>query len=222
MPRNPEEIKKDILDELAWDTRVEAMGVRVNVSDRLVTLSGEVPTYVSRMMAEQDAKSIAGGLEVDNRLVVRLPNDKYAPSDKDIEEAVKNVLMWNPVIESAKLEIRVNKGVVNIEGTVDAFWKKMRAENLVSGIKGVLDIVNRITVVPTKNFLDESIAKGIERAISRTFAVDMKRINVKVEKGQVILTGMVNSRLASYIVESAARHSSGVKGVKNELVIENV
>lgn len=220
MARKPDEIKQDILDELIWDTRVESSGINVDVSGGSIVLWGTVPSYVSRWIAEQDARGIAGKVEVRNQLVVKLPDELKPPSDEEIALAVKNVLMWNPVIESANIEVAVVRGIVNLEGTVDAYWKKMRAENLVSGIKGVLDIINRISVVPTKDFLDETIAKDIVRAVSRTFSVDVTQINIKVEHGMVTLKGRVPNRLASYVVESTARHSPGVLGVHNHIDVE--
>ncbi|MFA5038606.1 MAG: BON domain-containing protein [Candidatus Omnitrophota bacterium] len=221
MASNPEEIKNDILDQLSWDTRVEASEIKVDLSSGRIILWGTVPSYVSRWFAEQDARSVAAGkLEVRNQLVVRLPEETKPLSDDDITTAVKNVLMWNPVIESANIEVVVVRGLVTLEGTVDAYWKKMRVENLVSGIRGVLDIINRISVVPTRNFLDETIARDIVRAVSRTLAVDMSHIDIRVENGLVTLTGKAPNRLASYVVESTAQHSPGVMDVKNNIVVD--
>ncbi|MFO7783893.1 MAG: BON domain-containing protein [Thermodesulfobacteriota bacterium] len=67
MARTDERIKKDVVDELYWDDRVNASEVYVEVSNGTVTLRGEVPTYFSKTAAHDDALEILGVVSVRNQ-----------------------------------------------------------------------------------------------------------------------------------------------------------
>jgi len=47
-----EKIKKQVVDQLYWDARVDASDVKVEVSDRNVILTGTVPSYGVRQAVE--------------------------------------------------------------------------------------------------------------------------------------------------------------------------
>jgi hyperosmotically inducible protein len=70
MIRKGEEIKRDLIDELYWDYRVDASDVKAGVSDGKVTLTGTVPSYYARGRAHDSAAYTLGVLEVDNQIVV--------------------------------------------------------------------------------------------------------------------------------------------------------
>ena len=60
MPRTKEEVKQDIVEHLAWDARVNAAEVDVEVRDGTVTLRGTVPSHRARTAAVEDAERIRG------------------------------------------------------------------------------------------------------------------------------------------------------------------
>jgi osmotically-inducible protein OsmY len=80
-----------------------------------------------------------------------------------------------------------------LEGTVDAFWKKVRAEDLAFSMRGVLGLTNKIAVVPTQTIADENLAENIINALDRNVNVNVDDVNVTVEDGTVTLTGAVPS-----------------------------
>jgi hyperosmotically inducible protein len=55
MARTEEQIKRDVVDQLYWDNRVDASDVTVEVSNGTVTLRGTVPTYFASTAALNDA-----------------------------------------------------------------------------------------------------------------------------------------------------------------------
>jgi hypothetical protein len=74
MPRKDEDIKKDIVDALYWDRRVDASLVTVTVSDGNVMLGGSVPDRAALEAAEDDARVVGGKgrvQTVENRLRIR-------------------------------------------------------------------------------------------------------------------------------------------------------
>ena len=87
-------LHEDVLHELAWDTRVTATEVGVEVRDGVVTLSGMVDTWGKRLAAQEAAHRVAGVLDVANDIEVR-PRGAPGYSDPEIAQAVRGALRWD-------------------------------------------------------------------------------------------------------------------------------
>ncbi|MDG6221464.1 MAG: BON domain-containing protein, partial [Candidatus Thermoplasmatota archaeon] len=129
-------------------------------------------------------------------------------------------IAWNPNLNAFKIDVEVKDGTVTLKGTVDSYWKKMDAESEAQRVFGVFTVSNELGIAPTKNYLDEEIAKDIMRAIERKPTVPEDDVNVVVENGKVTLTGHVPSRLSSYAAMNAAIHTLGVKEVTNRMMVK--
>jgi len=219
MIRTDEAIKRDLIDELYWDYRVDASNVKAEVSDGKVTLSGTVPSYSARSAAVTAAWGIDGVNEVTNLLTVQFPPTFVVPTDAEIKTSADRTLAWNPDVYSTDIDVTVTGGVVRLEGTVDDYWKRWKAEDLVSNLKGVIDVENHLTVVPSKSFLDKDIAKDIEAALERNLYVDAEKVTVEVEDGNVTLTGTLPSYYARSRAYDAAAFTPGVLKVDNHIVV---
>jgi len=217
MVRSKEIIKKDVVDQLYWDGRVNAADVEVSVSDGKVTLSGTVPTLQARRAALLDAYSVSGVQTVENDISVRY--GEPLPSSEEVEQRVRYVLAWNPDIDSTNIEVRADAGLVRLEGTVDAFWKKLFAADLAMSVGGVLDVVNKLAVVPTNDIIDESIADDIVGALGRNSLVSAEAVDVTVRNGFVSLEGTVPGRLARDAALEVAYYTPGVTGVEDRLIV---
>ncbi len=217
--RTDEQIKQDVVKELMWDYRVNAADISVNVSNGVVTLTGTVPSYTARNFATSDAWGIAGVKDVNNLLAVSFPATITVPSDAQIESSVDSTLTWNPDINSLNIDAAVVNGTVTLEGTVDNYWQKWKAEDLVSDLSGVITVENHLTVVPTEDFVDQDIAEDIEAALERNLYVESERVTVRVEDGEVSLTGTLPSDYARQRAYSAAANTLGVVNVNNNIVV---
>ncbi|MBN1122303.1 MAG: BON domain-containing protein [Anaerolineae bacterium] len=213
-------IKANVVDHLCWDNRVDASNIKVTVNDREVTLTGEVPAYAASIAAASDARSVMDVTVVNNNLTVNLPS---IPSDEDLKANIKSRLFLNPYLLSYKFDVNVRNGWVTIDGTVDAYWKKLEAEHEASNIRGVTGITNKIVIVTTEDEdekpVDEAIAEDVVKAIARNRKVDVNDVNVKVEDGNVILTGSVPSWEARGAAYNSALYTFGVTHVKDKLAI---
>ncbi|MGD8406405.1 MAG: BON domain-containing protein [Anaerolineales bacterium] len=217
MPRIDENIKRDIVDQLYWDSRVNAADIKVAVLDGVVTLSGFVNTSNARYSAASDTWMIEGVTDVNNDLRVIYEAEMNLPTDMQIKSQAENTLLWNEDIDSTKTEVSVSEGIVTLTGTVDSLWKKWEAEQTVYRNFGVISVENHLTIVPTTSIVDQDIAEDIEKAMDRNYYIDAEDISVKVDRGIVTLMGDVTTTIARTQAEDIALYTAGVMNVKNEL-----
>ncbi len=183
-------------------------------------MEGRVPSYSDRTVAEEDALLVPGVLRVENNLRVQYPEELTLPTDKDIKDALMNILAMDARIDSSSVNVAVSNGVVTLEGSVGAYWKKLIVEDQAYSLMGVIDVINKLTVVPTKDFVDEKIADNIRKALDRSILSDADRVSVKVVNGEVTLKGQVSSFTAKRNIQNIAYYTPGVIQVHDELMIE--
>jgi osmotically-inducible protein OsmY len=222
MPGSDELIKKDVVDQLTWDDRVDASKISVEVSNGRVILRGEVPNYFTRNAAYEDTWYVAGVRNVLNELTVRHPPARALRPDIEIENAIKNRFAVNPDIDLRDIEVIVSNGTVTLKGTVDAYWKKMYAEDLITEEPGVAYIENLLAVVPTRDYIDQDIADDIVSALDRMADVDPDQVTVKVEGGKVTLSGTVQSGAARRVAHESAWYTPGVIQVEDHLTVSEM
>ncbi|MDD1678286.1 MAG: BON domain-containing protein [Methanomicrobiales archaeon] len=215
-----EEIKKRIVDELYWDTRVDASKIGVLVDGGKVTLTGNVPNYNAKLRAETDAYAVRDVIWVENRITVLHPPTIPIPRDEDVRLSVIRNLSDDPDLEKTDIRVSVKDGIVTLEGSVDAYWKKWEAEYTSCNVRGVCDIVNKVSVVPTMQISDRVIAEDVEAAIERRRNVNIEDLDIRVENGVVTLSGTVPDWDARRAAVNAAEFTKGVINVIDELTIQ--
>jgi len=213
------EIARRVKDQLIWDNKVDATGITVEVADGLTTLAGTVDTYSAKVAAQEDASEIAGVASVQNNLVVE--PIEFPSSGIFLANRVEQTLEWSQSVDVVDLRVSAVGGLVTVNGTVDQLWKKEHAEELIRDINGVVGIVDKIAVVPTKSLLDEGIAENILDSIDRNVNINVDDVTVSVENGNVTLTGTVPSFIAKDSAGLAASNTTGVRSVVNDIKIAN-
>jgi len=219
MDRKDETIKKEVVDQLYWDNRVDADDVTVHVDNGQVRLKGTVPTHGARSSAVTDTWMIDGVTSVNDQIEVELAPEVEIPTDAEIQENIENILSWNSDIDVMDIDVSVEGGVVTLEGTVDEYWKKWKAVELASDVSGVIDVLDELTVVPTGSFIDKDIAETIRDAFDRNLYIDADDITVEVEHGKVTLTGVVPTNFVRSKAGDIASYTAGVIEVNNNLVV---
>ena len=214
--RTDEEIQRDILEELKWDTRVRPNEIGVAVKDGVVTLTGWVDSYLKKMAAEEAAHRVRGVKAVVNDIEVRLPSSAER-TDEDLAKAALNALQWEAGVPADKLEVTVSHGWVTLKGEVEYGYQKREAERAVERLSGVRGVINLIRVKPGLSPTD--LKQKIEQALVRNAELDAKRITVEVQGSKVILYGTVRSYAEKKAAEEAAWAAPGVSEVENHIVI---
>ncbi len=218
--RRPEDIRKDVYSQLAWDNRVGHTSIIVKVTDDgTVILSGMVPTHTDRFEAEEDAYTVSGVKSVENHLSVSPPLTYPVPEDDDIAAQIENLLQWNPTIDATRIQVVVTSGILTLMGNVDSVWQKYRVEHLAEDIAGVISVDNRLSVQPIGEVSDDDIRDDIIGTLARNTFIDASNIVVSVEKGEVTLSGVVDNHLARRTALGIAHNTNGVIDVHDNLEI---
>ena len=80
--KSDNKIQQDVMEELQWEPSVENANIGVAVKDGIVTLSGFVSTYTSKLAAEEAARRVAGVRGLAEEIEVRFTRDKKLPIPK--------------------------------------------------------------------------------------------------------------------------------------------
>ncbi len=221
MKNNDEKIKKGIVDLLYLDSRVDASDVKVEVDDKKVVLRGTVPTYAASEAALLDAWKPPGVVKVDNKLMVKFPAAAgIPPTDSEIKSRIENILSWSQSINEMDIKVSAKKGIVKLDGYVDAYWKKRRASQIVADVGGVLEIKNALKIVPTKSVVDEAIAKDIVSAMKQTHGIEPSDIDIRVKEGKVTLAGTVASPALYRAALDCVENTFGVVDIIDNIVVK--
>jgi osmotically-inducible protein OsmY len=210
------ELKKSVESELNFEPSINAAEIGVAVKNGVVTLSGRVPGYWEKVSAERAAARVSGVKAVANELEVRLPGSSER-TDEDIAQAAVDMLRWSVLVPQDRIKVKVSKGWITLEGTVDWQYQKSAAEKAVRKLYGVLGVSNLIEVKPQVSKAE--VKTSIEAALKRLAEVDANRIRVDTEDGKVVLSGSVRSWFEREEAERAAWAAPGVRSVEDRIAI---
>jgi osmotically-inducible protein OsmY len=216
--KKAEELRQDVVDELAWDTSIDAPGIGVAVHDAAVTLTGHVRSYAEKRAAEKAAKRVHGVIAVANELEVRLPGS-LQKDDTDIATAAASAIRWSALAPST-VSASVERGWVTLDGEVDRAYQRRAAENAVRDLAGVRGLSNQIRVKPRA--VSKDVNDHINKAFRRSAQIDADHISVSVSGGKVTLSGTVHSWSERTEAEHAARAAAGVTEVDNKLRVSSM
>ena len=216
--KKAEELRQDVVDELAWDTSLDAPGIGVAVHDGAVTLTGHVRSYAEKRAAEKAAKRVHSVIAVANDLEVRLPSN-LQKDDTDIATAAASAIRWSAPVPST-ISATVERGWVTLDGEVDWAYQRRAAENAVRDLAGVRGLSNQIRVKPRA--APKDVKEQIQKAFHRSAQIDADHVYIDVSGGKVTLTGTVRSWSERTEAEHAARTAAGVTEVDNQLRLSSM
>lgn len=141
--------------------------------------------------------------------------------DSEIQQDVMDELKWEPLLNASEIGVSVKHGIVTLTGTVDAYSKKITAENAAKKINGVKAVAENIEVKLSGQWLknDTEIAEAAYNAIKWHSAMQEHKIKITVEDGLVTLEGNVEWEYQRKAARMAIENLVGVRGVFNKIKI---
>ena len=142
-------------------------------------------------------------------------------SDSNLQRDVLEEFKWDPEVDHAHIGVTATSGVVTLSGFVPDYTQKVAAEKAARRVHGVRAIAEEIEV----RFLgepltsDSQIAQRIIDSFSWSVSVPEK-LDIKVEKGWVTLTGKVEWNYQKEEARRTAGAITGVKGVGNLIEVK--
>lgn len=142
-------------------------------------------------------------------------------TDAQLKKDVLDELEWEPALNATRVGVAVDHGVVLLTGHLDTFAEKEAVEKAVRRVAGVkaMAVELEVTLAPRHQRSDTEIAATIETAFKWHALIPEDRIQVKVEKGWVTLTGEVDWQYQRHNAERVVRPVTGVLGVNNHITI---
>jgi osmotically-inducible protein OsmY len=214
--KSDKQLQHDVLAELEWEPSVEASQIGVAATDGVITLTGQVGTYLEKTKAEEVSKRVYGVRAVANDIAVKI-GGQHARTDAEIATAALNSLKWDADVDDEKLKIAVRDGWVTLEGQATWKYQADAAERDVRVLTGVRGVTNKISVVSPVRTAD--VQKKIEEAFRRSAEVDARRVEVHATDGRIVLRGNVRSWAERAEAQQAAWAAPGVVNVENNLIV---
>ena len=208
-------LRQAVIDELEWEPRINAAGIRVAAKNGVVTLTGRVGTYAEKSAAEKAAGRVIGTKAVVEELDVHYPFDP--PSDTDIAHYARQALAWDVEVPKESVEVKVGRGWVTLLGIVDRYFQREAAEKDIRRLRGVRGVSNDIEIRPQVSASE--VTTEIKAALSRNAQIDAEKINVTADGGKVTLTGKVDSLQVRRLAQQTAWSAPGVEWVDDELTV---
>jgi osmotically-inducible protein OsmY len=208
-------LRELVLQQLEWDTQVDASAIGVAARSGVVTLSGAIDSYAGKLAAERAAKRARGVRAVANDLQVTLRQPR---SDTDIAHDAARALETHLIVPPT-VQVVVHNGHVVLTGTARTLFQRGVAEKALRYVKGIKTLVNRVVVVPAPSADD--IRPHLVRALHENADLDARGLNVVFSGHTVTLTGTVRSWHERESAERAAMHAPGITHVENLIAVES-
>ena len=204
-------------------------GVHADIQNGVVVLTGSVATYADKEDADRRVHHVDHVKGVENEIeVAGVSGGGASMSDEALRDKLAKQLAYDRVGYGTtafnNINIAVHNGVVTLSGTVYGPTDKDSALSLVAHTPGVRDVVDNLEVAPVSP-MDDQLRLRLARAIYgdpalQRYGMDPARpIRITVVNGNVVLSGVVDSKMDKDIAGIRANSVPGVFKVTNDIEV---
>lgn len=237
----PEELTRSVHVALGGEPRIDLAHhpIRLGVEWGDLVMEGELEDVAAKKLALERAAAVPGVDRIIDRLRVRPARPM---TDGEVRQHACDALLGEPAMRhiglrvrdgsqvrevraaapgsrGGTIEVRVEDGVVTLDGDVGGLGAKRLAEVLAWWIPGVRDVVNGLGVDPREQDNDGEMAEAVRIALEKDPFVDAGNIQVGTRSSVVTLTGTVPSQEQRHMAEMDAWYVWGVDRVVNQLQV---
>ncbi|HYM72253.1 MAG TPA: BON domain-containing protein [Stellaceae bacterium] len=234
------ELLERVRDALRSDTRVrfDDESIVLALSDGALVIDGEVADVSIKRRTSRIAAAVVAPRPIIDRLHVR---PAQAMADGMIGDLVRDALVGEPALTDCRLrlwvkgqpemvsdppsgrgaiDIRVEDGVVTLDGEVLGLGRKRLAGALAWWVPGSRDVINGLGVVPPEADNDPEITDAVRLVLEKDPFVNPDQVRVASSNAVVTLEGLVPTESERDMAEHDAWYVFGVEDVVNRLAIE--
>ena len=190
--------------------------IEVAVRDGFVTINGAVRSFRQKEVLHRFLMSLRGVKALKDMLRVD-PAESVA--DKKIVEHIRQALDAHAELPSGTAVIHVKEGIATLNGNVRSAEERFLAENVASHCRGVIGVINSLTVDPLEEVSDEAAARAVKGALAYCDDFEMDDVTVSCADGRICLRGEVPTMLDRTLCEELARMQCGVRSVENLITV---
>jgi osmotically-inducible protein OsmY len=142
-------------------------------------------------------------------------------TQSSLQQDILDELRAEPSIDSSRIGVRVEHGIVELTGQVRTLIERQAAERAAKRVRGVNALANELEVdlLTEHQRGDVDLAEAARSALLWNVSVPEKKVQVTVQKGWVTLDGRVPFAHQRTAAESAVSALTGVLGVENCIAI---
>lgn len=233
------EVVKRIEGALEQEPKVNlhSADVRIEFDGSTATLSGEVENIAAKRLALERAAAVPEVSGIVDRLRVQ-PAERMGDGEiaAHIERALteenvfdncaiaKNVADTREVVRPREpdrqqwwIEIRVEDGIVTLDGTVPSLSHKRVAGAMAWWVPGSRDVINGLGVEPDERDSDAEILDALELVLEKDPLLDSSQIRATCTDSVVTLHGYARNDTERELAEFDAWAVFGVDDVINKL-----
>jgi len=139
-------------------------------------------------------------------------------TDQGVRQNVWDEISHDVRIDASDIQVTVTDGIVYLDGTVPTYSEKITAAEDARRIKGVIDVVNNLTVRLPRVWSDAEIRATIRDNLDRDVRIlTPSKIHLTVDSGVVTLSGTVTTYNQKTAASDDAWAAPGVIDVINEI-----
>jgi osmotically-inducible protein OsmY len=208
-----------------YRTYLKGDHIKIQSSDGVVTLKGEVRNLSHKDMAEDTVENLPGVKRVDNQLEVKAPANEN--SDRLIDFKVKSALLYHRSVSGTRTQVSVKDGIVTLSGPASSQAQKELTGEYAKDIEGVNGVNNELKVSnePPGRTLgevvdDASITAQVKSALLVHRSTSGIKTKVITREGVVTLSGEAKNQAEKDLVTKLASDIHGAKSVVNTMEIK--